>query len=540
MRFGLAASRQSSVHFGVTNGTGWRVAPAAFETLLVLQCKVMFSHLHSRAGLGTLGLERTEDAATMKQRAMRWMAVATAAIATTAGAAPAPGADEAAFRKLYKELVEINTTLSVGSCTEAAEAMRAHLIAAGMPKADTRILAPAERPKDGALIAVLHGSDPNAKALLLLAHIDVVEAKRADWQRDPFTLVEEDGWFYARGSSDDKAMAAVFTDSVVRYLQNGFKPRRDIKLALTCGEETPNVFNSVQWLIKHHPDALQAAFALNEGAGGELDANGKPVALQIQAGEKVYQDFELVSDDSGGHSSRPKPHGNNPLVRVSNAMAKIGAFDFPLQLNETTRAYFKAEQELEPAPVAADMRAVLANPPDEGAVQRLWALNPGWNGMMRTTCTPTEIEGGHAPNALPQHVHANVNCRILPETSAADVQKQLVQIVGDDKVTIKPVGELDTAVVPPPPLSPAIMKPVRDVAQRIWPGVAIVPTMSTGATDGRYLNAAGVPTYGLSGMFHDAEGSRAHGLNERIRVKSLLDGRRFLYEIVQIYANQAG
>lgn len=454
-----------------------------------------------------------------------------------AAAVAAPTPDEAAFRDLYKQLVEINTTLSVGSCTQAAEAMRARLVAAGMPKADTQILFPADRPKDGALIAVLHGTDAKSKPLLLLAHIDVVEAKRADWQRDPFKLVEENGWFYARGSSDDKAMASVFTDSLVRYLQTGFKPRRDIKLALTCGEETPNVFNSVQWLLKNKPGTLNAAFALNEGAGGELDASEKPVALQIQAGEKVYQDFELIADDAGGHSSRPKPEGN-PIVRLSEGVAKLGAYTFPIQLNDVTRAYFKAQIELAPVPVAADMRAVLADPQDDAAVRRLWKINPNWNGMLRTTCVPTEIEGGHAPNALPQHVHANVNCRILPATSAADVQRQLAQVLGDEKITVKPVGVLDTEVVPPPSLSPQIMKPVRDIAEKIWPGVAIVPTMSPGATDGRYLNAAGVPTYGLSGMFHDAEGSHAHGLNERIRVKSLLDGRRFLYGIVQVYANQ--
>ena len=454
-----------------------------------------------------------------------------------AAAVAAPTPDEAAFRDLYKQLVEINTTLSVGSCTQAAEAMRARLVAAGMPKADTQILFPADRPKDGALIAVLHGTDAKSKPLLLLAHIDVVEAKRADWQRDPFKLVEENGWFYARGSSDDKAMASVLTDSLVRYLQTGFKPRRDIKLALTCGEETPNVFNSVQWLLKNKPGTLNAAFALNEGAGGELDASEKPVALQIQAGEKVYQDFELIADDAGGHSSRPKPEGN-PIVRLSEGVAKLGAYTFPIQLNDVTRAYFKAQIELAPVPVAADMRAVLADPQDDAAVRRLWKINPNWNGMLRTTCVPTEIEGGHAPNALPQHVHANVNCRILPATSAADVQRQLAQVLGDEKITVKPVGVLDTEVVPPPSLSPQIMKPVRDIAEKIWPGVAIVPTMSPGATDGRYLNAAGVPTYGLSGMFHDAEGSHAHGLNERIRVKSLLDGRRFLYGIVQVYANQ--
>jgi acetylornithine deacetylase/succinyl-diaminopimelate desuccinylase-like protein len=455
--------------------------------------------------------------------------------ATTAVVAAAPLSDEAVFRQLYKQLVEINTSLSAGSCTQAAEAMRARLFAAGMPKSDAQILIPPDRPKDGALVAVLHGSDNRAKPMLLLAHIDVVEAKRQDWQRDPFKLVEENGWFYARGVSDDKAMASVFTDSLVRYLQDGFKPRRDIKLALTCGEETPATFNGVHWLLRTKPELLRAEFALNEGAGGELDAGGKPVALQVQAGEKIYQDFQLDAEDVGGHSSRPT-HGN-PIVRLSSGLEKLGTYNFPIQLNATTRAYFKAEIELQSPQIGADMRAILADPPDDAAVQRLWTINPGWNGVMRTTCVPTQIEGGHAPNALPQHVHANANCRILPDTPVTEVQKQIANILGDDKITVKPVGEVGIPTTPPP-LSSQIMKPVRVVADRIWPGVAIVPTMAAGATDGRFLNAAGVPTYGLSGMFHDAEGSHAHGLNERIRVKSLMDGRRFLYEIVKIYANQ--
>ena len=246
-----------------------------------------------------------------------------AALLAGASSAQAPAPDEADFRALYKELVEINTTRSVGSCTRAAEAMRAHLLAAGFQAADAQILAPADRPNDGALIAVLHGRDAQAKPILLLAHIDVVEAKREDWQRDPFKLVEENGWFYARGANDDKAMASVFTDNLIRYAREGFTPRRDIKLALTCGEETPDQFNSVAWLVNTQPAVLDAEFALNEGAGGELDANGKPVALQIQAGEKVYQDFALTTSDVGGHSSRPTH--NNPIVRMSAGLAKLGA-----------------------------------------------------------------------------------------------------------------------------------------------------------------------------------------------------------------------
>jgi acetylornithine deacetylase/succinyl-diaminopimelate desuccinylase-like protein len=398
-------------------------------------------------------------------------------------------------------------------------------------------LAPAERPNDGALIAVLHGRDRRPKPILLLAHIDVVEAKREDWERDPFRLVEENGWFYARGASDDKAMAAVFTDSLIRYAREGFKPRRDIKLALTCGEETPNQYNSVAWLVSTQPSVLDAEFALNEGAGGELDAGGKPLALQIQAGEKVYQDFSLDASDVGGHSSRPTK--NNPIVRLSAGIEKLGSYNFPVDLNEATRGYFEAESRLVPAQIASDMRSVLDNPHDEAAVERLWAVNPGWNSMLRTTCVATQIAGGHAPNALPQHVQANVNCRILPGVPIASVQEQIVNVLADTRIAVAPTG--DTGIQSPPPrLTPRILGPVRTVADRIWPGVAIVPTMSTGATDGRFLNAHGVPTYGLSGMFHDAEGAHAHGLNERIRVVSLMNGRRFLYEIVKIYADQPG
>jgi len=457
-----------------------------------------------------------------------------AALLAGASSAQAPAPDEADFRALYKELVEINTTRSVGSCTRAAEAMRAHLLAAGFQAVDAQILAPADRPNDGALIAVLHGRDAQAKPILLLAHIDVVEAKREDWQRDPFKLVEENGWFYARGANDDKAMASVFTDSLVRYKKEGFKPRRDIKLALTCGEETAEVFNSVAWLLRTQPQALSAAFGLNEGAVGELDEHDKPVALEIQAGEKVYQDFALEASDVGGHSSRPNK--NNPIVRLSAGLVRLGGHNFAIALNQATRGYFEAQAKLAAPEVGADIRAVLNNPPDDAAAERLWARNFAWNGMLRTTCVVTQISGGHAPNALPQHVRANVNCRILPGVPIADVQQELASVLADDKISVAPTGDPGIQS-PPPPLSAQIMNPLRAVANGIWPGVVILPTMSTGATDGRYLNAAGIPIYGLSGMFHDAEGPHSHGLNERIRVKSLIDGRRFLYEVVKLYAN---
>jgi acetylornithine deacetylase/succinyl-diaminopimelate desuccinylase-like protein len=384
------------------------------------------------------------------------------------------------------------------------------------------------------LIATLRGQDRQAGPILLLAHVDVVEAKREDWVRDPFKLVEEDGWFYARGASDDKAMAAVFTDSVIRYQAEGFKPRRDIKLALTCGEETPETFDGVDWLVRTHPDALRAAFALNEGAGGELDDSGKPTTLQIQAGEKIYQDFTLETTNAGGHSARPVK--DNAIYHLAAGLSRLSALKFPISINPVTRGYFEAQTTLLPQ-MAADIRAVLKNPPDEAAAERLWAVNPSWNSMLRTTCVATMVNAGHAPNALPQRAQANVNCRILPGGSVEAVRQALVKALADDKIKVTAVEE-PGAPSAPPPLTSQMLGPVRQLGEEIWPDVAIVPTMSVGATDGRFLNAAGTPTYGLSGMFHDKEGSRAHGLNERIRVKSLMDGRRFLYEVVKIYANQ--
>jgi acetylornithine deacetylase/succinyl-diaminopimelate desuccinylase-like protein len=456
------------------------------------------------------------------------------AAAGTANAAADTG--EADFRALYEELIEVNTTRSVGDCTRAAEAMRAHLVAAGYPPEDLSILGPPEAPKDGALVAVLRGKDPSKKAILLLAHIDVVEAKREDWERDPFTLHEENGWFYARGASDDKAMAAIFTDSLVRYRKEGYKPGRDIKLALTCGEETAGagLFDSVRWLVQTRPEVLDAAFAINEGAGGELDAQGRPVALGVQAGEKVYQDFSLEVRDAGGHSSIPK--AGNAIIRLSNGLARLGAHRFSVALNPVTRAYFEAMSKLAAPAIAADMRAVLRSPPDEAAALRLWEADPAWNAMLRTTCIATVIEGGHAPNAIPQRVKANVNCRILPGVPVADIQAEIAKVVDDAAITVTPVGEggVQSAM---PPLTEAILGPAREVAAKIWPGVPLVPTMLPGYTDGKYLNPAGIPTYGLSGLFSDPEGDYIHGLNERMRVKSLMDGRRFLYEVVKLYAD---
>jgi acetylornithine deacetylase/succinyl-diaminopimelate desuccinylase-like protein len=462
---------------------------------------------------------------------------ATAALALTGAAQPQTAVKdptEPAFRGLYKELVEINTTASVGSCTAAAEAMGARLKAAGYPDSDVKVLFPPEHPKGGALVATLHGKDPKAGAILLLAHIDVVEAKREDWTRDPFTLVEEDGYFYARGASDDKAMAAIFTDSLIRYRAEGFKPKRDIKLALTCGEEGGDPFNSVPWLLETHPETLKADFALNEGAISRLDDKGQPLMLGIQAGEKVYMDYTLETTNPGGHSSRPSK--DNAIYHLADGLGRLRDYDFPIALNDATRGYFEQSAKLEADPeVAAAMRAIVKDPTDAKAAAVL-ARDPGRNSMMRTTCVATLVEAGHAHNALPQRARANVNCRILPGNDPKAIRDQLDKIVADPAIKITLAQDPDP-VSPPPPLSARIMGPASKVAARMWPGLPFIPAMSTGATDGRFTNAAGVPTYGLSGLMAPPEGNNAHGLNEKIQVRALMNGRQFLYEVVKLYAD---
>jgi acetylornithine deacetylase/succinyl-diaminopimelate desuccinylase-like protein len=321
---------------------------------------------------------------------------------------------------------------------------------------------------------------------------------------------------------------------MVRFKEQGFKPKRPIKLALTCGEETPDNFNSVADILAHDPALLDAAFGLNEGAGGRLDKDGKRVALEIQAGEKVYQDFTLETTNPGGHSSRPRK--DNAIYQLTAGLNRLAAFDFPIRFNPVTKAYFAAMAKVTPGAAGQDLAALTGDRPDPAALARV-AGDPAWNSMMRTTCVATMVDAGHAPNALPQRAKANVNCRILPGEPVAEVQKTLAEVLADPGIRISLAGDLSPSS-PPPVLSDAIMGPVLKVAGKMWPGIPVVPTMSTGATDGRFLNAAGVPIYGLSGMFRDPDGSGVHGLNERIRVRSLYEGRDFLTEVVTLYANQ--
>ncbi len=469
-------------------------------------------------------------------RVGRWIAggIALVLAAAPLHAQPQSGGLER-FTQLYRELVETNTTLSEGSCTEAAEKMRARLTAAGYPAADARTIIPPDFPKQGNLVAQLRGSDASTAPLLLLAHIDVVEAKASDWERDPFRLVEEGGYYYARGAVDDKAMAAAFVDQMVRYREEGFKPRRTIKLALTCGEETDNVFNGVQYLLKTDPETLRAGFAVNEGGKGYLDEAGKPQIFGVQVGEKIYQDFKLVAKSSGGHSSRPVKE--NAIVRLAAATVRLGAFEFPTQVGEVTRNFFARSAGQHQGQVKADMERIGSGSGDPAVIARIAAANPLWNAMMRTTCVPTLVQAGHAPNALPQRAEATVNCRILPGETVEAVHEQLRRVVEDPALEVN-LADAPGPVSPSPPLSESIIRPVEQLVAEIWPGTPVVPSIATGATDGRFLNAAGIPTYGISGMFVDPDGNGVHGLNERIRIKSLHDGRDFLYRLIKIYAAQ--
>jgi acetylornithine deacetylase/succinyl-diaminopimelate desuccinylase-like protein len=454
-------------------------------------------------------------------------------------AVAAGDAGEASFRDLYKELVETNTALSSGSCTLAAARMAAHLKAAGFADSDLHPFAAPDHPKEGGLVAVYSGRDPKAKAILLLAHIDVVEAKREDWTRDPFKLVEENGTFYARGSIDDKAEAAIWVDTLVRFQQEHYHPRRTIKLALTCGEETAGAFNGAEWLAAHQRDLIDAAFALNEGAAGELDAEGHRVLLEIQAGEKTAQNFRLEVTNAGGHSSRPVK--DNAIYHLAAALLRIQSYEFPPQFTDANRAYFTGMASIQAArgnsQVADAMRALAKDPNDTAAIELVSSKDPSWNATLRTTCVATMLDGGHATNALPQRARANINCRIFPGVAAETVRAKLEELIADPAVKVTTL-ETRGPSSPPPPLTPQILGPVEKLAAEMFPGVPVVPILQPGATDGEFLNAAGIPTYGFEPLFLGPDLGNIHGLNEYVSVQSLLDSRAFLYRLVKVYSNE--
>ena len=452
-------------------------------------------------------------------------------------AAPAMAADirpdQAGFRSLYKELVETNTTLSAGSCTLAAERMAARLKAAGFKDADITLFSVPEHPKDGGLVAILPGSDPKAGAILLLSHLDVVEAKREDWTRDPFALIEEGGYFYGRGTSDDKSHGAIFTDTMVRLKSANARLRRTLKLALTCGEETGDAFNGAEWLVNNHKDWIAADFALNEGSVGIRDKAGKAVSLGMQAGEKVYQDFRIEATNPGGHSSRPRP--DNAIYGLAAALTAIGNYEFPVQFSDTTRAYFTETARLTGGEAGAAMLRLVANPADAQA-NAIVSRDPTFHSMLRTTCVATRLDGGHANNALAQRAGANVNCRMFPGDPIENVRSQLVKAINDPAISVTPTGDI-SPTPPPPPLTPLVYGTAKAIAETHFPGVPMLPAMTTGATDGRFLNAGGIPTYGVPGRFSDPDGNGVHGLNERKSVAGLYAERDYLFDLIQAYAN---
>ncbi len=445
---------------------------------------------------------------------------------------PAPRPDQIAFREIYKELVETNTTLSSGSCTLAAQRMLRRMQAAGFP-GDQLILYVAEgHPTEGGLVAVYPGTSRTAKPILLVAHIDVVEAKRADWERDPFVMVEENGYFYGRGTADDKAQAAVWVDTLIRFQQAGYKPKRTVKMALTCGEETNGAVNGAEWLAANKRDLIDAEFALNEGGGGDSDGKGKVLGQAVQVGEKTFANFRLETRNPGGHSSVPVPE--NAIYQLVGALSRIESYQFPVEMTATTRRFF-AEAGAARGDAIGQAMVALAKDNDDTAAEAIVNADPFLHSNLRTTCVATLLDGGHAANALPQRAGANINCRIFPGHSIEDIKADLEIIIGDPGVTVTQLPPKRPAP-PSPPLDPKIIGPMEKLVAKYWPGLKVIPSMANGYTDATFLGAVGIPTYGIPGIWGDPDGNGVHGLNERMEVKSVYVGRDFMFDLVKAYA----
>lgn len=464
-------------------------------------------------------------------------ATALAGEAANAAAAKPLRPDQAAFFDLYRELVETNTTFSAGDCTRAATQLQARLQTAGFTSSELHPYLPEGRPRDGGLVVIWPGTKAAAPAMLLLAHIDVVEANREDWVRDPFKLVEEDGYYYGRGAMDDKSQAAIFTDTLIRLKKSGFKPRRTMKLALTCGEEgsNPKVLNGAGWLVENRPEQLKAAFALNEGGSGQMAPDGSPRNLGVQIGEKAPRNFAVEAVNPGGHSSTPVPE--NAIYQLSTALLKLRDLRFPLHFNPVTKAYFAKTGALRNDAMGAAMRSLAANPDDKSA-EAIVSADRAFNSMLRTTCVATLLTAGHAINALPQRATASVNCRIVPGETAESVQETLIKAIADPGVTVTRLTAKERTLAVPPPLDPKILGPMERIAARIFPGVPVVPMQSTGATDATHLARLGIPTYGIPGLWNDPATSGMHGLNERVPIEVLYRGRDYMFELIKYYGEQ--
>jgi len=434
-----------------------------------------------------------------------------------------PQADQLLAHDIYKQFIEVQSGYTTGSTTPVAEAAAARLKAAGFPDAD--IFVGGANPRKANLVVRYHGTGAR-KPILLLAHTDVVEAKREDWSVDPFVFLEKDGFFYGRGTGDDKAQAAVWIANLIRYKREGFKPDRDIIVALTADEEGGGPFNGAEWLLKNHRDLIDAELALNEGGWGE-SSGGKKIANYLQVSEKYVVTFRFEVHNKGGHSSLPV--ADNAIYRLAGALERLSKFGFPLKTNEVTAAYFRQMSKIDGLPGREDLAKVADG--SQEAMERVAASAPSRNATLRTTCVATQLEGGHAINALPQLAAATVNCRVLPADSIEYVQSTLKQVVADDQVIIKVLGDAQQG--PASPMRPDLLNAAARITDQLWPGVPVVPNMVMGATDGMYLRIAGIPTYGIQGFFIDRDDVRFHGRDERMAVQSFYEGQTFLYELVK-------
>ncbi|MBT6210105.1 MAG: M20/M25/M40 family metallo-hydrolase [Woeseia sp.] len=465
----------------------------------------------------------SEDASTQKETADL----------VAADILPAPASDLLPHQQLakdfLKELIEIDTTDETGDNTAAAEAMANRLIAAGFPTEDVRVLGPVD--KKGNLVARYRGRDSGRKPLLLLAHIDVVAADPADWTLDPFTFIEQDDYYYGRGTTDDKDEAAIYIANLIRLKEEGFQPDRDIIVALTADEESGD-HNGVDWLLQNHRELIDAEYALNEGGGGNIK-DGIHITNSVQASEKVYVTYILETTNPGGHSSLPVK--DNAIYHMADALVRIRNHDFPVSINEVTQMFFERSAELEEGELGDAMRGVLQSPPDPAAIAYL-SGTPHYNSRLRTTCVATRLDAGHADNALPQRARATVNCRVLPGESVGAVQSTLETVIGNNLVTVTEVEA--PKLSPPSPLTAEMLGAIEATTEEMWPGVPVIPTMSTGATDGLYLRNAGIPVYGVSGLFGDIDDVRAHGQNERILIKSFFEGQEFLYQLTKTLSRE--
>ena len=468
------------------------------------------------------------------------LGTATAALAplVSANAAAAPlRPDQIEYRALYKDMVETDSSITTGSCTVLADKIEAHMKARGFTDAEIFRFAVPEHPKEGGIVVTYAGTSKTVKPMLLLGHLDVVVAKREDWTRDPYRFIEEDGYFYGRGTSDMKAMDATWVDMLERFRKESYKPKRTIKMALTCGEETSWAFNGAKWLAENKPELIAAEFALNEGGGGRTDGPkngqmGKVIVQTLHVGEKTVGNYRIEATNAGGHASAPIR--DNAIYELSDALVKLRAFDFPLMLNETTRAYFSKLGKTRDDAMGKAMLAIVANPEDKSAEATL-NTDKSYHSMLRTTCVATLIDGGHANNALPQRAGANLNCRIFPGVDYETVRKTLETVIADPKMTVVKSDDRGP-LAKAPPLDPKIVGPADKLVAKYYPGVPLVPAMSTGATDGIFLEAIGIPSYGPPGGYGDPDGNGTHGLNERAIVKGVYTGRDFLTELVKAYA----